>query len=268
MPYLTRLTLDPRHPEVFRALGDSHALHRLVYLGFPDAEEGGAGRPLYRLDPALPPRRERPVVLIQSAEPPPHARRWAEKPFLTVEGPKEFRLDHVSAGQLFRFRLCANPTRRVMNLVQQDAAGKAVGVTRLARERQAGNGATRREGQRLGLYTEAEQLEWLARKALQAGFEVVEVEIVPVPASATQARMPDVSIRTGRLEGVRQGGHCDRSPAGASPRGLQHVSVTFDGVLRVTSPEDLREAVAQGIGSAKGFGFGLLSLAPARKDLP
>jgi CRISPR system Cascade subunit CasE len=40
-----------------------------------------------------------------------------------------------------------------------------------------------------------------------------------------------------------------------------HQAVTFDGLLRVTDPEALLAALAGGIGSGKGFGFGLLSLA-------
>ena len=41
------------------------------------------------------------------------------------------------------------------------------------------------------------------------------------------------------------------------------LAVQFDGVLQVTDPDKLVAAVETGIGSAKGFGFGLLSLAPA-----
>jgi CRISPR system Cascade subunit CasE len=41
------------------------------------------------------------------------------------------------------------------------------------------------------------------------------------------------------------------------------LSVQFDGVLRVTDAQKLTETIARGVGSGKGFGFGLLSLAPA-----
>lgn len=41
------------------------------------------------------------------------------------------------------------------------------------------------------------------------------------------------------------------------------VTVTFDGVLTVTNPECFRNLVANGIGAAKSFGCGLLSLARA-----
>ena len=40
----------------------------------------------------------------------------------------------------------------------------------------------------------------------------------------------------------------------------------FEGVLRVADPAALASAVENGLGSAKGYGFGLLSL--ARPNLP
>ena len=42
---------------------------------------------------------------------------------------------------------------------------------------------------------------------------------------------------------------------------LTHVAVRFDGLLEVTDPVKFLETLRAGIGSAKGFGFGLLSLA-------
>jgi len=42
-------------------------------------------------------------------------------------------------------------------------------------------------------------------------------------------------------------------------------AVRFDGVLVVTDPHKLREAVANGIGQQKAFGFGLLSLARSKE---
>ena len=39
--------------------------------------------------------------------------------------------------------------------------------------------------------------------------------------------------------------------------------MTFDGSLTVTDPEKLRHALSNGIGRAKGYGCGMLTLAPA-----
>jgi CRISPR system Cascade subunit CasE len=92
---------------------------------------------------------------------------------------------------------------------------------------------------RVGIYREEEQIKWLERKAGWGGFRLV-------------------SVHTSRQETV--GGRIRRD--GATHK-LRLLSVQFDGLLQVTDPERLRQAVRQGIGSGKGLGFGLLSLAPA-----
>ena len=46
---------------------------------------------------------------------------------------------------------------------------------------------------------------------------------------------------------------------------LRHFAVCFEGVLKVTDEDLFTETVENGIGSAKGFGFGLLSLAPIKE---
>ena len=43
----------------------------------------------------------------------------------------------------------------------------------------------------------------------------------------------------------------------------EFLAVRFDGLLAVTDPALFRNTLQTGIGSAKAFGFGLLSLAPA-----
>jgi len=90
---------------------------------------------------------------------------------------------------------------------------------------------------RVGIYDEEEQFAWLKRKGDLGGFRVV-------------------SVRT-----------LDRQDVGGTIKGdkkthtLKLAAVQFDGLLEVTDPERLRQTVRKGIGSGKGFGFGLLSLA-------
>jgi CRISPR system Cascade subunit CasE len=43
-----------------------------------------------------------------------------------------------------------------------------------------------------------------------------------------------------------------------------HVGVRFQGVLEVTNREEFKKAFTQGIGSAKGFGFGMLVIQPLK----
>jgi CRISPR system Cascade subunit CasE len=93
---------------------------------------------------------------------------------------------------------------------------------------------------RVGLCREEEQLEWLERKAERGGFRVL-------------------SVRTSHASEVH--GWVQRN---GTVHRLTLLSVQFDGLLRVQDPDQVRETVRQGIGSAKSFGFGLLSLAPPR----
>ena len=45
---------------------------------------------------------------------------------------------------------------------------------------------------------------------------------------------------------------------------VRFLSVRFEGLLQVSDPDRFVGAIRSGIGSAKGFGFGLLSVAPAQ----
>lgn len=100
------------------------------------------------------------------------------------------------------------------------------------------NPTVRRDGKRHGRFKEQEQREWLERKAAQGGFRVLNARIY----GNQQVVSPALSHR--------------RSPA-------SHLAVIFEGLLQVTDPAQFAAAVASGIGPAKGFGFGLLSLARA-----
>lgn len=90
---------------------------------------------------------------------------------------------------------------------------------------------------RVGIYDEEEQFAWLKRKGDSGGFRVL-------------------SARTGDQEDV-----AGKIKRGDEIHALKLAAVQFDGLLQVTDPERLHQTVCQGIGSGKGFGFGLLSLA-------
>ncbi len=83
---------------------------------------------------------------------------------------------------------------------------------------------------RFGLVKENEQLQWLARKGAQHGFRVLSCSVV----------------EEGKIK----------------MRGLTHFAVLYEGILEVLEPERFLTAVRCGIGPAKGFGFGLFSVAP------
>jgi len=92
-------------------------------------------------------------------------------------------------------------------------------------------------GKRIGVHGEEMQRAWLDRKAAENGFRILSCVVT------------DRGFQTSR-----------RSP-GSPP--IRHLCVDFDGILEVTEPELFLDAFQSGIGSAKGFGFGLLSVARA-----
>jgi CRISPR system Cascade subunit CasE len=94
-------------------------------------------------------------------------------------------------------------------------------------------------GKRIGIYKEDEQIDWLKRKADENGFRLLNVQI-------------------SQNENIK-----DTIHRGDLLHNLKFLSVQFDGVLQVRDPERLVSTVQAGIGSGKGLGFGLLSLARA-----
>lgn len=94
------------------------------------------------------------------------------------------------------------------------------------------NPTVKRDGKRHALRAQEDQERWLERKAGESGFQLNAVQVRDV-----------LTI---------QGQH----------RKMKWQQVRFDGLLTVTDVEMFSQAIRNGIGSAKGFGFGLLSVAP------
>lgn len=238
--YLSRLVLDVRSGAVRRWLSDVDQLHRDVLAAFDRAPSSEAPRAtlgvLFRLDRQ---RDGRLLLLVQSNEKP----AWHRLPTGVLaradaldeafDNPAvkdlDAQLDALKEGHILRFRLRANPTKKV--------------------DTKTGPDGKRRNGRRVALTSEADRLAWLRRKGEQHGFELGSVE--------QSGRVPDVlDVSEGRSVGHR--------PGAAEGQGrLTFGSCVFEGTLRVTRLVDFRQALATGIGSGKAFGFGLLSVAPA-----
>lgn len=96
-------------------------------------------------------------------------------------------------------------------------------------------------GKRQGILKVEEQIDWLRNKGLQGGFEVINASVVS--------------------EGFSKDKMTDRSN---TKHNTTMLSVRYDGLLRVIDQDSFIRTIQEGIGSAKGFGFGLLSVAPVR----
>ncbi len=103
----------------------------------------------------------------------------------------------------------------------------------------------RKNSHRVPLKREEEQLAWLMRKSEQHGFQ-----IPTSPEGVPLVRVARIGEQRGRIHRANQRHH------------LTLYVVQFDGILQVTDPDLLVRSMIQGIGPAKSFGCGLLSLAP------
>ena len=247
--YLSRLTLLLRNRDTQRLLGDCHAMHRLVMSGFPDVPEEAARNALgvlYRVEPR--PSRPDVQVLVQSRAAP----RWAfESRAIRAEGPQavDAFLADIEPGRRYRFRLHANPTRRVH---PRAAEGKDLRDDVRQRDWSEQPGAVRK---RVAVRDDEARLAWLARKGESGGFVLAAAKVAPGLDSQPEA-----------YEGFRAARSEPRGMTfGRQHRGDRRIAIetcTFEGVLDVTDPAALREAIAAGVGPGKAFGCGLLSLAP------
>jgi CRISPR system Cascade subunit CasE len=89
---------------------------------------------------------------------------------------------------------------------------------------------------RTGILDPERQIEWISRKAKLGGFDLQQANIIHSPGL-------QYAVRAGQMVTI--------------------CPVTFEGVLRITDESLFLGALKYGIGSAKGFGCGLLSLAKA-----
>jgi CRISPR system Cascade subunit CasE len=227
--YLSRAFLNPASRAVRSDLADVMSLHRTVMRAFPD-DAGPSPRKqhgvLYRVDEDT--LRGSVVLLVQSATRPDFARLP----------------DGYILGLGDDFDLGAgvpdNPAIRAVDGERERIAVDDRFVFRLRANTtkriltKSGPEGERRNGKRVPVRGDEGRLAWLARHAQEGGFALEGVRVTELPA----------------LSSVR--------------RALTFAGALFDGRLRVTNADAFRAALAEGIGPAKAFGFGLLSIKRAR----
>jgi CRISPR system Cascade subunit CasE len=227
--FICRLTLNPRNAGARRDASQPYELHRTLMRGLDGTSSTSPERLLFRVEPE--PGTGGPIVMVQSQNQPDWSILLKNGYLIRADGPKALT-PQIEVGRRFRFRLVANP------VVKKKTAGKKhsarVPLIHLYRE----DNRTRFEDKRgefAGYY------DWLMRKGTQHGFSVIEARDAPF-------RLNHES-RPGEARSYEK-------------RDIPHFGVRFDGELRVDDPGLMLEALKTGIGPAKAFGFGLLSLAP------
>ncbi|MFF3853732.1 type I-E CRISPR-associated protein Cas6/Cse3/CasE [Micromonospora sp. NPDC002575] len=103
--------------------------------------------------------------------------------------------------------------------------------------------ADAKETQRFGYLREQEQVDWLARRADRHGFTL----------AAQQDGRPNLRLHRRQTQSFKR-----------AMGTVTLTTATFDGLLQITDAEIFRRALTGGIGHAKAYGCGLLTLAPAQ----
>jgi CRISPR system Cascade subunit CasE len=246
MIYLSRLILDPRSRQAQSEWRDPYQMHKTLSRGFPGLSkaEFEAARVLFRLEEG---DKGEWQVLAQSKIAPDWSALCDNPHYLRRAPETKEWAPRIEVGMSLRFRLLANPTYR------KCAEGP---------ERKAAGNAPRR-----GLFREAERLDWLKRQAQAHGFALPEKTMTWRRADEEKVQFrgreyEELSLDLPLVTLVDlNDGNRFALPHGTGREAFS--AVRFDGELTVTDPEKFTAAIENGIGSAKGFGFGLLSVARA-----
>lgn len=223
--FLTRIELDPGRRLARKYLGSPQVMHAVVMKAAGSVPTDGAGRVLWRTDqgprtllyvlsPSVPDCQQ---IVAEASVPGATAQTLDYEPFLS----------RLAAGQVWAFRLTANPSWSVPQ----------------------GPGL---RGKRQGHVTVAQQRKWLLDRTGRLGIEPVgSVE------EDRDERMLRVVSRARPVFG--------RDNPLSQQRDRVRINQTvFEGVLRVTDPQALRVALIGGIGRSKAHGCGLMTLTRPR----
>lgn len=226
--YLTRFRINTARTGARRMLSSPQMLHAAVMLSFaesPSPEDDGA-RVLWRIDRDS--RAETHLCIVSPARPDlTHLVEQAGWP--TTGGWRTYDyapfLARLGAGDRWAFRLTANPVHTARRTDQEP--------TKLTAHVGPKN-----------------QTNWLLGRQEAAGFRVVEKPVEQQIIAEQDVHELVVHDRR-QLAFTKRGG----------PKPVSLVTVVYDGKMEVTDPDALRRTLTRGLGRAKAYGCGLLTLA-------
>ncbi|MDY5786510.1 type I-E CRISPR-associated protein Cas6/Cse3/CasE [Corynebacterium sp.] len=234
MTTLTRILLNPQTRGGRKLMTDPQSMHAAVRSAFPPDIDESNTRVLWRLDH----REHEHILYIVGPEKPScghivEQAGWDTRPAQSADYTR-FQ-DTLVRGQRWRFELVANPT------YSEWTQGK--------------------RGKVKAHVSAAHQLGWLHKRAGAAGFALAPLDDAPAsdeerarwsPHDAPQVyeRWTDTFYRDKTQRGK-----------GTGQRPVRIAKARFAGTLEVTDAEALRKTLSLGIGRARGYGCGLLTLA-------
>ncbi len=219
--YLSQLILNPHSHQVQREISKIYQMHRTIMNAFPENLTKDE-RILFRLDLD---RHNILKLLFQSQYQP----NWE---FLFSSSK-----DYLLPPSLMNSDM-PNPAITQFDLSKTLHPNQILAFRLRANPTIKKDRPGKKQGHRIGIYDETGQIEWLKRKADLGGFRILNVR------SLQEGKISDTIFRQN-----------------SSTQKMEMLAILFDGELQVIDPEKVNETIRNGIGSGKGFGFGLLSLA-------
>ncbi|MFB7359428.1 type I-E CRISPR-associated protein Cas6/Cse3/CasE [Streptomyces gardneri] len=251
--YLTRFRVNTTRTGARRLLSSRQVLHAAVMSSFPtllptDQPTPDAPRVLWRLDHNAPAE----VLLYLVSPQPPDLTHFVEQagwPTAVVDGPgwqtRSYTplLDRLNAGDRWAFRLTANPVHDIRRTPDEPR-------------------------KRTAHLTPHHQMGWLLDTGRQerGGFRILEKpkDKRLLPQGTTHQRREHHGDRYEVAVHDQRSLTFDKSRTAGTRRGkpVTLLTATFDGRLEVTDPHLMRRTLTQGLGKAKAYGCGLMTLAP------
>ncbi|OHV19234.1 type I-E CRISPR-associated protein Cas6/Cse3/CasE [Parafrankia soli] len=240
MTYLSRIWLNPLRTGAQGLIRSPQKTHAAVLGGL--AAQPVTERVLWRLETSQPHRAEL-LVLTETRPSWEHLVEQAgwpgsDQPQAMVRDYQPL-LDRLQRGREFAFRLRANPVTATRTPTKPSARQKE----HLAQERP--------RGVRVPHRTAAHQLTWLLDRVERWGFTLPTSQDTGPAARLTARERLTFTKSTAGATG-----------ANTSGRRVTLSTATFDGALRVTDPDQARHTLLHGVGPAKAYGCGLITLAP------
>ena len=230
--YITKATLNPQRRGAKHLLASPQRMHAAILSGFAPGEltQGEPGRLLWRLDPA-----DHHVDLLVVSPGMPDLIGLVEVagwPATTPAQTKDYApfIERVVRGSRWHFRLRANPVHAV---------------------RKPGWERSRR----LGHVTAEHQAQWWIDRAEHVGLNIIDPPVLPVDPVRASDRVSVVERKT--LSFGREDSSGRRSR-------VTLTTAAFEGHAEVVNAERARTALVEGVGRARAYGCGLLTLVASR----
>lgn len=232
--YFSKVLVNPELRKSRAMLADPHITHGMVTKAVPPhMQSSGDGRILWRADRG---DTETALYLVTPVQPRlDHIVEqvgWPSAPAQTTDYVRF--LDSLRRGQEYAFKVTLNPVKAI-----KDEQGKQHKVPHVSVKHQMQWFLERTDGWGFRIPN--------ASNDNQESAELVEVLMSDFPKNVNIVRREE--LRFNRRNGEN------------GTNRVVHRVATFEGVLEVTDPEQLRHSLSHGMGRAKAYGCGLMTLA-------